>query len=326
MTSTISPEKTGDVSVGDHLPAEGTTPGRTVRRNNGFRRTRSAYVFLTPWFLGVAGLVVIPLLFSLYLSFTDYDILSAPQWVGTENYERLFGSDKRYLHSLMLTLGYVVVSVPIQLVSALAVALMLAPARRGQGAYRALFYLPSLLGASVGISIVWRALFDRGGVVTSFLATFGFSEASWIDNPATIIWVIIALEVWKFGAPMIIFIAGLHQIPPELHEAAQLDGAGPIRRFVSVTLPVLSPVVFFNLVMGVITAFQTFTPAQVVGDGRGGPADSTLFYAVYLYQQAFQYQQMGYASAIAWVMLAILGVVAGALFFTSRKWVHYANG
>lgn len=296
-----------------------------VRRKKNSRRTKTAYVFLAPWFIGVIGLVAIPLVYSLYLSFTDFDVLGSPKWVGMANYERLFTADQRYLHSLGLTLGYVVVSVPVQLAAALGVALILAPSRRGQGIYRALFYLPSLLGASVGVSIVWRALFQRAGTIPELLGTFGFSEQSWIDNPSMVIWVIILLEVWKFGAPMVIFIAGLHQIPQELYEAAALDGAGRTRTFIHITLPALSPVVFFNLVMGVITAFQTFTPAQVVGDGVGGPSDSTLFYAVYLYQKGFQDMQMGYASAISWVMLVILGVIAAILFATSRKWVQYGN-
>lgn len=294
-------------------------------RSGNNRRTRTAYLFLAPWLIGVVGLIAVPLLYSLYLSFTNFDVLGTPEWVGLANYERLFFADQRYLHSLTLTLGYVVVSVPVQLAAALGVALILAPNRRGQGIYRALFYLPSLLGASVGVSIVWRALFQRSGTVPELLGTFGFSEQSWIDNPSMIIWVIILLEVWKFGAPMVIFIAGLHQIPQEQYEAAALDGAGKFRTFINITLPALSPVVFFNLVMGVITAFQTFTPAQVVGDGTGGPSDSTMFYAVYLYQKGFQDMQMGYASAISWVMLVILGIIAAILFATSKKWVQYGN-
>jgi multiple sugar transport system permease protein len=282
-------------------------------------------VFLTPWFFGVTGLILVPLVFSLYLSFTDYNVLGTPEWVGLKNYREMFGDDSRYQHSLLLTLKYVVLSVPLQLLGALALALLLAPKRRGESVYRALFYLPSLLGASVGISLVWRALFDRGGGATTFLSTFGLPEESWVNNSSTVLWVIIALEVWKFGAPMIIFIAGLRQIPAELYEAAALDGASPWRRFISITVPMLSPIIFFNLVMGVITAFQTFTPAQVVGDGSGGPVDSTLFYAVYLYQQAFEYQRMGYASAMAWIMLLIVGAAAGLLFWSSRKWVHYGD-
>ncbi|TDE14338.1 carbohydrate ABC transporter permease [Jiangella asiatica] len=314
-----APVREGGSGSPERRPRVGRRPGHD------FTRSRSGYVFLTPWFVGVAGLVLVPLAFSLYLSFTDYNLLGSPEWVGLDNYRQLFGDDDRYLHSMRLTLGYVVVAVPLQLAAALAAALLLSPSRRGQGVYRALFYLPSLLGASVAVSITWRALFDYGGGVNSFLATFGIEERSWVNNPSTVLWVIVALEIWRFGAPMVIFIAGLQQIPAEVYEAAALDGAGPVTTFTRITIPMLSPIIFFNLVLGVISAFQTFTPAQLVGDGRGGPADSTLFYAVNLYQQAFEYQRMGYASAIAWVMLAVLAVVAGLLFWTSRRWVHYGD-
>lgn len=303
------------------------TPDRRRRRRRGrdFTWTTSGYLFLTPWFIGLLALIIAPLAWSLYLSFTDYSLLSSPTWVGLDNYRTLLGDDDRYLHSMRLTLGYVLVSVPLQLVTALAAALLLAASRRGQGVYRALFYLPSLLGASVAVSITWRALFDYGGGVNSFLATFGIEERSWVNNPTTVLWVIVALEIWRFGAPMVIFIAGLQQIPVELYEAASLDGAGATSKFLRITVPMLSPIIFFNLVLGVIQAFQTFTPAQLVGDGRGGPADSTLFYAVNLYQQAFEYQRMGYASAIAWIMLLVLAAIAGLLFWSSRRWVHYGH-
>lgn len=316
-------------------PAQRATPGTADpphQRPHGKRRpvltvgrTRAGYAFLSPWLIGVAFLVILPLAWSLYLSFTDYNLLSAPEWVGLKNYRDLFLHDDRYLHSLLLTLGYVVVAVPLQLASALGAALLVSGHGRAVRAYRALLYLPSLIGASVGISITWRALFDYGGGVNTFLSTFGIAERSWVNDPSSVLWVIIALEMWRFGAPMIIFVAGLQQISPELKEAAQIDGAGPLRRFWHVTLPMLTPIVFFNLVLGVIQAFQTFTPAQLVGDGRGGPADATLFYAVNLYQQAFEYQRMGYASAIAWVMLVVLGVIAAILFASQRKWVHYEN-
>jgi len=288
-----------------------------------YDRTPLALAFLTPWLIGVAGLVCLPLAWSLYLSFTDYNLLSDPEWVGWTNYAALVTEDQRYLHSLLLTLGYVVVSVPLQLSTALAAALLLAPSRAGVQIYRSLFYLPSLLGASVAVSITWRSLFDYEGGVNSFLSTFGISERSWVNDPDSVLWVIIALEIWRFGAPMIIFVAALQQIPRELREAAHVDGAGPWQRFRHVTVPLISPIILFNLVLGVIQAFQTFTPAQLVGDGRGGPADSTLFYAVNLYQQAFQYQRMGYASAIAWIMLVVLSILAALLFATSRKWVVY---
>lgn len=322
MTGTQGP---GPAEV--NTPSAGPPTGRASMpkkpRNRHFTHTNQAYVFLTPWLIGLIALILAPLLWSLYLSFTDYNLLSSPQWVGLDNYKNLFGNDTRYLHSMGLTLGYVVVAVPLQLISALAAAMLLAPKRRGIGAYRALFYLPSLLGASVGVAITWRALFDYGGGVNNFLATFGIPEKSWVNDPGSVLGVIILLEIWRFGAPMVIFIAGLQQIPRNLYEAAEVDGASWFGRFRHVTLPMLSPIIFFNLVLGVIQAFQTFTPAQLVGDGRGGPADATLFYAVNLYQQAFEYQRMGYASAIAWVMLIVLGAIAALMFASSKKWVTY---
>ncbi|GAA3720411.1 sugar ABC transporter permease [Nonomuraea antimicrobica] len=289
------------------------------------KRDLAAYAFLIPWAVGLLLLVVAPLGWSLYLSFTDYDLLSSPQWIGFGNYRELFTDDDRFLHSVLITGGYVLVAVPLQLGAALAAALLLARERRGQGVYRSLFYLPSLLAASVAVSITWRAMFDYGGPVNGVLGWFGVSERSWINDPGTVIWTIIALEIWRFGAPMVIFLAGLKQIPGELYEAAALDGAGRLRKFVSVTVPMLSPIVFFNLLLGIIGAFQTFAPAQLVGDGNGGPADSTLFYALNLYQQGFDHQRMGYASAMAWLMLVALAAVAAFLFRSSRRWVHYGD-
>ncbi|MFI9841838.1 carbohydrate ABC transporter permease [Nonomuraea sp. NPDC051941] len=289
------------------------------------KRDAAAYAFLVPWAAGLILLVVAPLGWSLYLSFTDYDLLSTPEWVGFGNYLELFTEDDRFLHSILITGGYVLVAVPLQLAAALAAALLLVKERRGKGLYRSLFYLPSLLAASVAVSITWRAMFDYGGPVNGVLGWFGVDERSWINDPSTVIWTIVALEVWRFGAPMVIFLAGLKQIPGELYEAAALDGAGRLRKFVSVTVPMLSPIVFFNLLLGIIGAFQTFAPAQLVGDGNGGPADSTLFYALNLYQQGFDHHRMGYASAMAWLMLIALAVVAALLFRSSRRWVHYGD-
>ncbi|MCL2552113.1 MAG: sugar ABC transporter permease [Actinomycetia bacterium] len=302
--------------------AAGTAPSGSPRR----RRTNgAAYTLLSPWLLGTVGVLAIPLLYSLYLSFTSYDLLSNPHWVGFRNYRRLFSDDPRYAHSMWVTLQYVITSAPLKLLMALAVALLLARPRRGQGAYRALFYLPSLLGTSVAIAIVWQGTFEQNGPFNGFLKLFGVHGQAWVSDPSYVRWVIVALAMWQFGAPMVIFLAGLKQIPQELYEAAEMDGAGWWRRFFSITLPMLSPVILFNLVVEMIGAFQAFTPAQLVGDGQGGPVDSTLFYTLYLYQRAFQMQQMGYAAAMAWVMIAGLGLITALLFWSSRYWVHYGD-
>lgn len=268
-----------------------------------------AYLFLGPWLLGAIGLTVAPMVVSLYLSFTDYDLFNSPRWVGFDNYAKLFGDDPRYLHSVGVTLRYVAWSVPLKLVLALAVALLLNSLRgKGQAFFRSAFYAPSLLGASVGLALAWRAIFD-----------------TWVDTPDHALLTIVLLSAWQFGAPMVIFLAGLQQIPRDLVDAAAVDGAGWWRRLWSVTLPMLSPVLFFNLVLETIHAFQAFTQAFVVSGGRGGPADSTLFYTLYLYERGFTEFRMGYASAMAWVLLVAIAVITAVLFRTSRYWVFYGD-
>ncbi|HEY4018881.1 MAG TPA: sugar ABC transporter permease [Pseudonocardiaceae bacterium] len=288
------------------------------------RADGAAYLLLSPWLIGMIALLLVPLLYSLYLSFTSYNLLTPPHWIGFANYRTMFSGDPRYLTSLRVTAEYVVAAVPLKLAMALGVALLLAtPKRKGSGIYRALFYLPSLLGTSVAIALVWQGTFDVHGPFNAFLSLFGIPGQAWVADPGYVRWVIVLLAIWQFGGPMVIFLAGLKQIPRELYEASAVDGASRLRRFRSVTLPMLSPVILFNIVVEIIGSFQAFTPAQLVGDGNGGPVDSTLFYALYLYQRAFQFQDMGYASAMAWVMLAGLGVITGMIFLTARFWVHY---
>jgi multiple sugar transport system permease protein len=193
------------------------------------------------------------------------------------------------------------------------------------GFYRAAFYAPSLLGASVAAALVWRAMFTEGGPVNELLDSVGLHTPSWVDDPSYSLWSIVLLAVWQFGAPMVIFLAGLKQIPRELYEAAEVDGASAARRFWHITVPMLSPVIFFNLVLEAIHAFQAFTPAFVIGGGRGGPADSALFYTLYLFQKGFEDFKMGYASAMAWVLLVVIGVVTAVIFRSARLWVFYGD-
>ncbi|WNZ07826.1 sugar ABC transporter permease [Streptomyces sp. 11x1] len=289
-------------------------PGRPRRREG------AAWVFLSPWVLGACVLTLLPMAVSLYLSFTDYDLFSAPNWVGLRNYTQMFTEDPRYWRSVATTLMYVVIAVPLQLALALLVALALRNMKRGRGFYRSAFYAPSLLGASMSIALVWRAIFNDGGTVDNLLGTGG-----WVNRPGWALFAVALLTVWQFGAPMVIFLAGLQQIPGELYEAAEVDGASVWRRFLSITVPMLSPVIFFNLVLQTIQAFQVFTPAFAISAGKGGPADSTLFYTLYLYDRGFVASHMGYASAMAWVLLFAIGAVTAILFRTSRSWVFYAS-
>ncbi|MFF7277005.1 sugar ABC transporter permease [Streptomyces griseorubiginosus] len=283
-------------------------------------REGPAWVFLSPWVLGATVLTLLPMAVSLYLSFTDYNLFDPPHWIGLRNYTQMFTEDPRYWRSVVTTLTYVVIAVPLQLALALVVALALKSMKRGKAFYRSAFYAPSLLGASMSIALVWRALFNDGGTVDNLFGTGG-----WVNRPGWALLAVALLTVWQFGAPMVIFLAGLQQIPAELYEAAAVDGAGRWRQFLSVTVPMLSPVLFFNLVLQTIQAFQVFTPAFAVSAGKGGPADSTLVYTMYLYDRGFVASHMGYASAMAWVLLLVIGVVTAVLFRTSRSWVFYAS-
>ena len=305
------------------VPAPTARPPRPVpaaKRRPKREREGAAWVFLSPWVLGAIVLTLLPMAVSLYLSFTDYDLFNPPHWVGLRNYIQMFTQDPRYWRSVVTTLTYVVIAVPLQLALALVVALALKTMQRGKGFYRSAFYAPSLLGASMSVALVWRAVFNDGGTVDNLLGTGG-----WVNKPGWALVAVALLTVWQFGAPMVIFLAGLQQIPAELYEAAAVDGAGRWRQFLSITVPMLSPVLFFNLVLQTIQAFQAFTPAFAVSGGKGGPADSTLFYTLYLYDRGFVASHMGYASAMAWVLLLVIGAVTAVLFRTSRSWVFYAS-
>ncbi|MFD8493066.1 carbohydrate ABC transporter permease [Amycolatopsis sp. NPDC059657] len=288
------------------------------------RENRVAYAFLTPWLLGLFGFVLVPMGYSLYLSLTKFDLLSAPRWIGFANYLAMLG-DEKFLQSVKVTLQYVVFSVPLKLAAALLVAVALNRGLRALGFYRSVFYLPSLLGASVAVSVMWRQIFSQQGLLNQVLGWFGVRGADWIGDPRFALWTLILLSAWQFGTPMLIFLAGLKQIPKELYEAAELDGAGRIRMFFRITVPMLSPVIFFNVVLETINAFQTFTPAYVVSGGSGGPIDSTMLYTLYLYRKGFTSLQMGYASAMAWVLFAVIGVFTAVYFALSRRWVTYAE-
>jgi multiple sugar transport system permease protein len=291
-----------------------------------WRQNRTAYLFLLPWLLGFFCLTLGPMLGSLYLSFTKYNLLNAPVWNGLDNYKTIFTDDQSFVNSIVLTFKYVLMAVPLRLAFALAVAMALNKGLKLLGVYRTVYYVPSLLGGSVAIAIVWRKMFDGDGLVNLFLSVFGIKGPSWIAHPSYVIYAIVALAVWQFGSAMVIFLAGLKQIPADLYEAAEVDGAGKTRQFFRITLPLLSPVIFFNLLMTIINSFQVFTPGYVIGDGRGGPIDSTLFYTLYLYLKGFSYFDMGYASALAWILLAIIGLFTAIVFITSKYWVFYGDG
>lgn len=319
---------------------------KTSSIKNLIRKNTVAYLFLAPWLLGFFVLTLYPMAYSLFLSFTDYNFTrpDATQWIGFGNYMKMFGSlfgmtefavgdgkimriDPHYMKSLTVTFNYVFFSVPLKLIFALAVALLMNQRLRGVSFYRAVYYIPSLLGGSIAIAVLWRKLFERDGLVNSVLSTIGFSDLpSWITNPNYALGTLILLSVWQFGSSMIIFLAGLKQIPEEYYDAASVDGANNIQKFFNITIPLLSPVILFNLVIQLISAFQVFTQAYIIGGGRGGVLNSTLFYTLHMYIQGWTYYEMGYASAMAWVLLIIIAVLTFIVFRLSRRWISYGAG
>ncbi|MDR1766739.1 MAG: sugar ABC transporter permease [Lachnospiraceae bacterium] len=280
------------------------------------------HIFLLPWILGLFGLTLFPMIASLYLSFTHYDLLTPARWAGLGNYIQLFG-DPKFLKSLGVTFRFVLISVPFQLAFALLVAVVLKRNRRGVRIYRAIYYLPSLFGGSVAVAILWRRIFGKDGLVNLVLGWFGIKGVSWITTPSTALTTLIILAIWQFGSSMVIFLASLKQIPQDYYEAASIDGAGKVRQFFSITLPLLTPMVFFNVVMTIISSFQSFTPSYIVSGGTGGPLDATLLYSLYIYIKGFTQFQMGYASAMAWMLLFIIGAFTGLIFLSAKRWVFY---
>ncbi|KLV26364.1 sugar ABC transporter permease [Niallia circulans] len=286
----------------------------------------SGYAFISPFIIGFTTFTVVPMLISLYLSFTNYDLFTTPTWIGLGNYKEMFFGDEKFWKSLSVTFYYVLAGVPLRLMFALFVAMLLNQNMKGIGIYRVLFYLPSIIGGSVAVAIMWRNIFGNEGVINALLFFMGIdNKILWYQDPTSALWTLILLAVWQFGSSMLIFLAGLKNIPPTYYEAASVDGANAIRKFFKITLPLLSPIIFFNLVMQTISAFMTFTPAYIISKGEGGPLDGTLLYPLYLFQKAFNFFQMGYASAMAWVMLIIVGLTTLILFKTSSLWVYYES-
>jgi len=287
------------------------------------REGLAAYLFLLPWLIGLFGLTLGPMVASLLLSFTHYDLLSPPRWVGLHNFQLLL-SDDRYLHSVRVTFTYVILEVPLKLAFALLLAVVLNRGLRAVGLYRALFYVPSLLGGSAAIAILWRQIFGGDGMANMILTSLGWHHPpAWLQDPSYALFTLVALGVWQFGSPMVIFLAGIRQIPREFYDAARVDGAGRVSQFFRLTLPLLTPLILFNFILQMVYAFQTFTPAFIVSGGNGSPVDSTLFYTLYLYNEAFGNLHMGYGAAMAWILLVVIALSTAAVFASSRYWVFY---
>src|SRR5690606_3945732 len=281
------------------------------------------YGYLTPYLVGLVVFTAVPFLTSLYLSFTRYDLMSAPEWAGLGNYEKLFTRDRTFMKSLNVTLLYVFLTVPLKLAFALFIAAILNYKLKFINFFRTAFYVPSILGGSIAIAVLWRYLFASEGLVNMALATVGLSPIDWFGDPTNALFTITLLRCWQFGSAMVIFLAALQSIDKSLYEAAEIDGAGKVTTFIFITLPLLTPVIFFNLIMQMVQAFQEFNGPYIIT--QGGPLKSTYLLPLYIYEEAFKRFNMGYASAIAWVLFVVIMVLTLVAFWSSRKWVYYAG-
>ena len=292
---------------------------KTIRRL--FNREDTAGIMFTlPFTVGFLFFMLVPMAISLYYSFCKYDILSAPKFTGLQNYINMF-SDPTFWQTIKVTFFFAFVSVPLKLVFALLVAMLLLKNTKMSGFYRAVYYLPSIIGGSVAVAILWKRMFAIDGVINKLLAGVGINcSISWLGDTKTAIWVLILLAVWQFGSSMLIFLSSLKQIPTALYESAMVDGANGVYRFFKITLPLLTPTIFFNLVMQMINGFLAFTQCYIIT--QGNPMNSTLLYTVYMYQQSFEFYNTGYGAALAWVMLLLIGLITLFLFATKKFWVY----
>lgn len=279
--------------------------------------------YVLPYVLGLMVFTAIPFVASLWLSFTDYRLMQGSEFVGLRNYVDLFTDDRTFTKSLNVTLLYVAMTVPLKLAFALFIAVVLNYKLKGIGFFRTAYYVPSILGGSIAIAVLWRYIFADTGLMNIALTSIGFEAVNWFGNPGTALFTITLLRLWQFGSAMVIFLAALQSIDKSLYEAAAIDGANKWRTFLSITLPLLTPVIFFNLIMQMVQAFQEFNGPYVITNG--GPLKSTYLLPLYIYEMAFKKFDMGYASAIAWVLFAIIMVLTVVAFWSSRRWVYYAG-
>lgn len=284
------------------------------------KESTAGIIFTLPFTIGFLLFMIVPMAISLYYSFCKYDILSPPVFTGLQNFKMMF-ADETFYKSIQVTFFFAFVSVPLRLVFALLVAMLLLKTTKMSGFYRAAYYLPSIIGGSVAVAILWKRMFATDGVINKLLQAVGIDcSFSWLGNTKTAIWVLVILAVWQFGSSMLIFLSSLKQVPTSLYEAANVDGASGFSKFFRITLPLLTPTIFFNLVMQMINGFLAFTQSYIITQGK--PMNSTLFYTVYMYQQSFEFYNTGYGAALAWVMLGIIGLITLLLFATKKFWVY----
>lgn len=294
-----------------------------MNRKKTMKREYQAYLYILPWILGFAILQLYPFVSSFIYSFTDYTVGAKATFQGLANYKKLFTQDKEFWNSLKVTILFALYTVPGKLIMALAVAMFLNRDLKGINLIRTLYYIPSLFGGSVAVALLWRLMFLDNGVINAILSALHLPVIQWLGDTRYALRTICMLEIWQFGSSMVMFLAALKQVPRSLYEVAEIDGAGKVTRFFHITLPQISPIIFFNLINQTIQALQNFTSAQVITEG--GPLKSTYVLGLKLYKEGFSYFKMGYASAISWVVFAAIMIFTLAIFASSKLWVHYAD-
>ena len=280
------------------------------------------YLFTAPFIIGFLCFTLIPMCLSLYYSFCEYKIGSVAEWIGLQNFANLF-QDAKFGNSLLVTIQYVIIGVPLKLIFALLVAMLLTKPTKWQGFYRAVYYIPSLIGGSVSVALVWKQLFGSRGPIVLLIKALGAKTFNFFGNSTWAFVPLVLCNAWQFGSSMLIFASGLKQIPKDYYEAAEIDGAGVIARFFRITLPCLSPIILFNLIMQLISGFMTFTQAQVIT--QGGPNYATNYIALDIFTNGFTFFRMGYACAESWIMLLIMALITGIIFKTSSYWTFYES-
>jgi oligogalacturonide transport system permease protein len=288
-----------------------------------YENKKLGFLFVLPFLLGVLGFKLFPFVMSLALSFTQYDIINPPEYIGLENYRELLGRDPLFRKSLGVTMLFALLAVPMRVGFALFIAHVLNFKLRGINFFRSAFYLPSILGGSIAVAILWRFIFSQYGLVNIVLSKIGVEPISWLADENFSMWTIVLLFTWQFGSAMVIFLAALQNVPVALYEAAEIDGASKSQQFFKITIPLITPVIFFNVIMQMVHAFQEFNGPYAITEG--GPLHSTYVLALYIYEQSFRFFNLGYGAALSWVLFALVATLSAISFWSSKYWVFYAG-
>ncbi len=288
-----------------------------------YENKRLGFLFVLPFVLGVLLFKLFPFVMSFALSFTQYDLIDPPEWIGLRNYQEMLTGDPLFTKSLGVTLTFALLAVPLRVGFALVVAQVLNFRLRGINAFRAAFYIPSILGGSIAVAVLWRFLFAKNGLVNILLAKLGIDPIPWLADEHYSMWTIVLLFTWQFGSACVIFLAALQNVPKSLYEAAEIDGASVNQQFWKITVPLITPVIFFNLIMQMVHAFQEFNGPYLITEG--GPLHSTYVLALYIYDQSFRFFNLGYGAALSWVLFALVAGLAAISFWSSKYWVFYAG-